>query len=123
MTKKVGTSVNCPECKKPVSLRGFSGHMRFKHGIAEANSKEVFRDVKSDTANPNNAARLFQLMDTLIECRERKERVEGMDEGPIFPLLWRDEGAEALRKGLEMQEKLVLEELKSLGYVGTREDS
>jgi len=115
-----GLTVNCPECAKPLSLKGFQGHMRFKHGIVTANSKGVYENVKTEA---NDAARLFRLMDTLKECRKRKEDIEDMDEGPIFPLFWRDESVAAIRRGLELQEASIFEELKSLGFVETREDS
>ncbi len=123
MAKKVeGNSVVCPECEKPVSAQGFAGHMRWKHQI-DSNPKEIFKAVKNEATNAEKAGRLFQLMDTLKECRERKERVDELDESPIFPLLWRDEAAAAIRRGLELQEGNIIEELKSLGFAEAREDS
>ncbi len=120
--KESGSFVHCPECDQPVNARGFSGHMRFKHGVV-TNSKEVFKGVKNEATNAGNATRLFELMDTLDECRKRKARVDEMDEGPIFPLLWRDEAASAIRRGLEIEEANVLKELKGLGYFEAPEES
>ncbi len=117
-----GATVNCPKCERPVSARGFSGHMRWKHND-ESDQKPLFKTQKNETTNAGNATRLFQLIDTLKECRERKERVDEMDESPIFPLLWRDDAATAIRRGLEVQEAGIIDELKSLGFVETREDS
>ncbi len=119
---EAGNLVTCPECEKPVNAQGFVGHMRFKHGIVK-NSKEVFKGVKNEATNAEKAVRLFEIMDRLDECRKRKDRVEGMDNGPIVELLWRDEAVCAIRRGLELQEANILEELRDLGYVQAREDS
>ncbi len=118
-----GGLVTCPECAKQLTSKGFGGHMRFKHGVSAGNTKETYDTVKNEATNAGNAGRLFQLIDTLKECRERKERVDEMDESPIFPLLWRDEAATAIRRGLDVQEARIIDELKSLGFVETRENS
>ncbi len=121
-TTEGGNFVNCPECAQPVNARGFSGHMRFKHGVV-MNQKEVFKSAKSKATSVEEGARLFELMDSLEECRKRKVRVEEMDDSPIIPLFRRDEAAAAVRRGLEIQEANILAELKSLGYGEPPEDS
>ena len=124
MAKKVeGNSVVCPECEKSVSAQGFAGHMRWKHQI-DSNPKEIFKAVKNEATNVGKGVRLYQLMDLLVECRGRKKRVDGiLDEVPLFPLFGKDEPAEALKRGLDAQEKEIRDELESLGWGASQRDS
>ncbi len=116
-----GSTVNCPKCEKPVSAQGFAGHMRWKHGV-DSDPKAIFKTMKNEATNAEKGVRLYELMDLLAECRDRKSRVEEMlEKAPIFPLFSRDEPAEAIKRGLEDQEKQISAELVSLGY-GVREE-
>ncbi len=119
-----GNLVNCPECEKPVSAQGFAGHMRWKHRI-ESNPKEIFKTVKDVAINAEKGVRLYELMDLLVECRARKEKVgEMLANVSIFPLFSREEDpAEALKRGLDAQEKDIRADLENLGWGEKREDS
>ena len=112
--------VNCPDCDKAMSMRGLPGHRLFVHGVPRTKTEGV-SPAKAEATNLDKSVRLLELVDALIDCRKRKLDVEEMDEGPIIPLLWRDEACAALRRGLALHEENLLREIKALGFTDNAE--
>lgn len=119
----MGKTVSCPECGKVVSLKGFAGHMRFKHEASVANAKELTGVVKNEAVKAGREDRLYELMDLLAECRARKDRVGTLlDDAPLLPLFSKDEALEGIERGLKDREKKISAEIASL-VGGTREEA
>lgn len=97
--------VRCPICKNMVSLRGFSGHLRFTHKLSSkaaskitSKSKEkadLEEDLSMEKSNMSNYKRVLSQIDKLDGVRQRRMEANSLGtaraRGPVLRALARAE--------------------------------
>lgn len=102
----------CPECGETFRGAGLSGHLRFKHGIAEKKIQTIHKreDMLGD---------LFSLVDDLVEIRTRKKTLVKIDESGVFHA---DSVARKLLKLLNQKEKDIEAKIEEVGIEISEEE-
>lgn len=97
--------VRCPVCKNMVSLRGFSGHLRFTHKLTSKAASKITSKYKEkadlegvsplEKSNMSNYKRVLSQIDKLDGIRQRRMKANSLGSarvrGPALQALARAE--------------------------------
>jgi len=106
--EKLATKKTCPVCGKSFG-RGFTGHLRFVHGVSSDDAKDSLKKAEPDYSD--SMERFLELADELKACRDKMRELDSMDRSGFFS---EDKVAKVIRKGLEKLEAKLLEEAEAL---------
>jgi len=113
----LATKKTCPVCGKSFG-RGFTGHLRFVHGLSSDGAKDSLKKAEPDYSD--SMRRFLELAEELEKCRAAMDKIDSRTKTGFFR---EDKVAKVIRKGLEKLEAKLLEEAEGLLPESKRERS